>query len=311
MNIRQIEYVLAVAKYKNFGKAADSCFITQSTLSTMVNRFEKELDVMIFDRKTKPVSVTHEGQAVINQLNIINKEVQSLEELVKNLKGEFWGSLHIGIIPTIAPFIYPKILNDFSKSFPAVNFKITEMPTAKIISSLLSRDLDIGIVSIPLKHKDLEELPLYSESFKVYDKGLESTSKSVEIENLDVNRLWLLEEGHCMKNQVEQICGLRQKKQIHSNLSYKSGTIPTLMKLVDHNKGLTLLPYLSTIDMPQAQRAFLKEFNNPIPGREVGLLIHKHFVKRDLLKKLEYKIKATIQPILDNDQPKNTFDPLS
>lgn len=310
MNIRQIEYVLAVAKHKNFGKAAESCFVTQSTLSTMVNRFEKELDVMIFDRKTKPVSITHEGQAVINQLHIINREVANLEELVKNLKGEFRGSLHIGIIPTIAPFIFPLIMNDFSKSYPDVNFKITEMPTAKIINSLMTRDLDVGIVSIPLKHPELEEIHLYSESFLIYDKGNDGSSKTVEINTIDVNRLWLLEEGHCMKNQVEQICGLRQKKQIHSNLSYKSGSIPTLMKLVDHNNGLTLLPYLSTIDMPETQKKFLKTFSDPVPVREVGLLIHKHFVKRDLLSKMKESINNRIHPILTQAKKTAIFNPL-
>jgi len=310
MNIRQIEYVLAVARLKSFGKAADSCFVTQSTLSTMVSKFEKELDIRIFDRKTKPISITHEGHAIINQLNILNKEVQNLGELVNNLKGEFNGSLNIGIIPTIAPFIFPRILNDFSKEYPGVNIKISEIPTDKIINSLLTRDLDLGIVSIPLKNNELVETPLYTESFLIYDKALERNSKTVEITNIDVNRLWLLEEGHCMKNQVEQICGLRQKKQVHSNLSYKSSSISTLMKLVDHNKGLTLLPYLSTIEMNEKQKDYLKSFTAPTPVREVGLLTHKHFVKHDLLKRLELKIKSSISPILSKAKKATIYNPL-
>ena len=152
---------------------------------------------MIFDRKTKPVSITHEGQAVINQLHIINREVANLEELSKS-KGEFRGSLHIGIIPTIAPFIFPLIINDFSKSYPDVNFKITEMPCKDHQQSDDQRS-GCRFVSIPLKHPELEEIHLYAESFLIYDKGNDGSSKTVEINTIDVNRLWLLEEGHCMK----------------------------------------------------------------------------------------------------------------
>ena len=310
MNFRQIEYILAVARFKSFGKAAEHCFVTQSTLSTMVNRLEQELDIQIFDRKTKPVSITFEGQQLLQQFQVIYKEVNQLDEMTQNLKGSRSGSLHIGIIPTIVPFLFPTILNDFSQTYPHITFQISEIPTQKIIHALKNRDIDVGIVSIPLKTDDLEEMHLYDESFLLYDAGSTKHKQKVEIESIDVNRLWLLEEGHCLKDQVEQICGLRQKKRIHSNLIYQSGTIPTLLKLVEHNQGLTLLPYLSSLELNEAQKKRLRYFQAPVPARQIGLVVHKHFVKKELLQKLAKTIKNKVQPHLELKIKHQTFDPL-
>ena len=310
MNIRQIEYILAVAKFKNFGKAAEHCFVTQSTLSTMVNRLEKELNIQIFDRKTKPISITFEGAVIIDQLKVINKEVSNLEELTQNLKGEFKGNISIGLIPTIAASLFPLILNDFSVNHPTVNFQISELTTEKIMEGLLNRDIDMGIVSIPLKHKELLETELYEEDFILYDRAQNVTNHMVEIEDIELNRLWLLEEGHCLKNQVEKICSLRQKKNYSTNLTYKSGSISTLIKLVEHSKGLTLLPYLSTLDLLNEQKEHLHFFKSPVPARKIGLVVHKHFVKKEIMKGLSKTIQNTILPLLPQEKHRSLIDPL-
>jgi LysR family hydrogen peroxide-inducible transcriptional activator len=158
MNIQQFQYILAVVEHKHFETAAETCFITQSTLSTMINRFEDEIGIKIFNRKTKPVSITKEGTELIQQIRIIKKEIDSLDNIVQELKGETVGELRIGIIPTIATDLLPLFLSDFANNFPKVKIIVQEMTTLEIQKSLKNRMLDVGILAIPLKDKELVEL---------------------------------------------------------------------------------------------------------------------------------------------------------
>jgi len=298
MNIQQIEYIIAVGKLKSFGLAAEHCFITQSTLSTMVARFEDEIGIKVFDRKTKPITITKEGKEVIHQLKIISKEIGNLHEVIGGLKGEVTGDLKIGVIPTVAPYVLPLFLYEFIKEFPKVQFEISEISTEKIIGNIKKRDLDIGIVSIPLNEPDIVEIPLYYEPFLLYDQANKNSKKHFKISDIDLKRLWLLEEGHCMRAQVETICELRQQQMIHGNLDYKSGTIATLMKFVRNNNGVTLLPLLATLDLPKEERIYLKKFKPPTPVRSIGLITHKHFVKKNILKLLQIEIQHKVAPLI-------------
>lgn len=311
MNVQQIEYVIAVSKLRNFGKAAAQCFITQSTLSTMIARFETEIGVIVFDRKTKPVSITKEGEQIIQQLKIISKEIANLNEVVNALKGEIVGHLKIGAIPTVAPYLFPLFLYDFIKKFPKVHFEISEITTEKIMDSLKKRDLDIGIVSTPLEDSEIIETPLYNEPFLLFDSDNNKQSENFTIGDIDFNRLWLLEEGHCMRTQIEKICDLREKRILNGNLDYKSGTIDTLMKFVNKNRGLTLLPQLAVLDLPESEHIHLKKFKAPIPVRTIGLVVHKHFVKKNILELLKGEIQAKVIPLIEkNKEGERVVNPL-
>lgn len=301
MNIQQIEYTIAVSKFRNFGQAAEHCFITQSTISTMVGRLEEELGILLFDRKTKPLTVTKEGETVIEQLEVIMSEIENLHQLVSALKGAMNGTLRIGAIPTVAPYLLPLFLYDFIKKYPSIHFEISEIPTGKIMESLKNRSLDIGIVSTPLHDADLLEFPLYNEPFLLFDKGEMPLQKGFQVSEIDLKRLWLLEEGHCMRTQVEKICNLKHERNLNGNLEYKSGTIDTLIKFVNKNKGVTLLPQLATLDLPPQEVAALKTFYEPIPVRTVGLIVHKHFVKHELLQQLKTAIEQKIKPLIQQN----------
>jgi LysR family hydrogen peroxide-inducible transcriptional activator len=171
MNIQQLQYVLAVAENRHFELAAQKCFITQSTLSTMISKFEDEIGLQIFDRKNKPVSITTEGQIIIEQLKNIINDIEQLNELVKEIKGEIKGNLSISVIPTIAPYLLPLFMQSFASKFPDLNIKVKEQTTHEIIRNLKSRELDIGIISIPVEDKDIVEHKLYDEPFVFYDAG--------------------------------------------------------------------------------------------------------------------------------------------
>jgi len=303
MNIQQIQYVLAVAELKNFGKAAEKCFITQSTLSTMIVRFEEEIGITIFDRKTKPATISKEGEEIIRQLKLIATEINKLNEIAESLKGEITGNLKIGVIPTVAPYILPHFLEDFTGKFPKMDFEISEITTAVIIDSLIKRELDVGIVSIPLEQSDLLEIPLYNETFVLYDCQSKNGRK-LQIEDIDHERLWLLEEGHCLRTQVQKICDFDQDTvRVNSNFKYKSGTIDSLMRFVKMNKGITFLPYLATLEFNKEDQKKINNFEAPIPVRTIGLIYHKHFVKKQVLEELKLNIQNKIIPLLKKNNP--------
>ncbi len=300
MNVKQFEYLLAVAELKNFGQAADKCCITQSTLSTMVGRFENEIDIKIFDRKTKPVSITKEGESIIQQLKIIHKEIGKLDELVQTEKGELSGDLEIGVIPTVAPFLLPEFLNDFTKNFPKIQFSVSEMTTETITELLTKRELDIGILALPLENELITEIPLYNEPFVLYDCTGENIESYTNLENIDFEKFWLLAEGHCLRTQATKICDFdkyRHKEGI--NFDFKTGSIESLIRFVKINKGITMLPYLASLDFSRKEHKKIAYFKPPVPVRTVGMVVHKHFVKKQILNLLKLEIQNRILPLLN------------
>lgn len=298
MNIQQFQYVLALAELRHFEKAADKCCITQSTLSTMVSRFEEEIGIKVFDRKKKPVAVTAEGAILLEQLKKIDKEIAHLKEIGSEIKGEVKGQLSISVIPTIAPFILPLFLHDFAAKFPALNIEVKEETTAEILRRLKSRELDLGILSIPVKDKDILEVKLYDEPFVFYDAGVEN-EPLVSVKSLDLSNMCLLEEGHCMRNQVLELCNFHDIQLNNAlNFKYKAGSIDSLLRFVKANKASTLLPYLSAIELDPTEARRVSRFQHPVPYRSVGLVVHRHFVKHKLLEMLQQEIMAKVAPLL-------------
>lgn len=306
----QINYVLALAKSGSFSKAAEQCHVTQSTLSTMVKKLENQLDLRLFDRKSKPITLTREGKLVIEQLKTINHEYENLKELIQETKEEFYGTLNIGIIPTVAPFLLPLFLDKMIASYPNVSFSVHEITTNEIISMIKARELDIGILSLPIKDKELNQRVLYQEDFLIYDASRTSSSKKkYKIRDIDINRLWLLEESHCMTNQIEKICLLRKKRKVSSNLVYRSGSILSLLELVGMNQGITLLPRLATLRKNLLNPEFICDIERPLPVREIGIITHSNFVKKRLYNMIEKEIKAAVGPSLKSQKKVKIIKP--
>lgn len=294
MNIQQFQYILAVAEYKHFELAAEKCYITQSTLSTMISKFEDEIEIQIFDRKKKPVQITIEGQMVIEQIKDVTNQIDRLYELTKEIKGEIKGTLSLSVIPTIAPFLLPMFLQDFAAKFSNLNIKVKEETTSDILRKLKSRELDIGILSIPIQDKDILEIKLYDEPF-VHFNANEISTKKMNVKNIKMNHLCLMEEGHCMRTQVMQLCKLNNlDSEPEFNFEYMAGSIDSLLRFVKANKASTLLPSLSVSDFSEKDKKHLRQFASPIPYRTIGIAVHRHFVKKRLLKILEKEIMNKI-----------------
>lgn len=298
MNIQQFQYILAVAEWRHFEQAAEKCFVTQSTLSTMIARFEDEIGIKIFDRRKKPVLITKEGELVISYLKNIHYHIEHLKVAVKELKGEIEGNLKIAVIPTVSPFLLPLFLQDFAKKYPSLQIEVSEQTTQNIISQLRNRTVDIGILSIPLHHEDLEETRLYDEPFLFFDANPGSKPKSVSRKDTFDN-LWLLEEGHCMRTQVLKLCELNKKKLNSSlNIHYKAGSIDSLLRIVKANKGSTFIPYLASLDFPENHKKNIRTFEAPVPFRSIGLVTHPYFVKKKLIDLLKTEITEKVAPLL-------------
>ena len=299
ISISQIKYVLTLEKEGSFSQAAEACFVTQSTLSTMIKKLEEQLSIQLFDRKSKPIQLTEEGEMIIPQLKAIYLEYENLEELIQKTKKEFYGTFKIGIIPTIAPFLLPLFLEDLLAAYPEVKFTIDEITTNEIVSRIKRREIDVGIISLPIKAKELVQKGIYLEEFLVYDVNAKMpNTKKYKINDIDINRLWLLEESHCLTNQIEKICHLRKKRSIGENLVYNSGSILSLIELVSMNKGITLIPKLASVRKNLVSEKYLHQMENPVPVREIGIVMHSNFTKKRILEVLESAIKEAVKPYL-------------
>lgn len=301
MNIQQFQYVLAVAELRHFEHAANKCFVTQSTLSTMIGKFEAEIGIKIFDRRTKPVSITKDGREIIEQLQLIVRSINTLDDKIQQLKGEMIGELQIGVIPTIAPYLLPLFLSEFAHKFSQVRISVQEMISKDIQQSLKNGSLDIGIMATPLEDAELQEFPLYNEPFLLYDCFSEDTDNSTaDIKKLNYAQLLLLEEGHCFRTQVQQICQLSKIAPKSSmNFEFRAGSIDSLIRFTKAHKGITLLPQMAALDLGEEAKNRLKNFTPPVPIRAVGLVVHQHFVKTRLLKELQHFIQGRVSQRLE------------
>ena len=303
ISISQIKYILALHKTGNFSAAADLCYVTQSTLSTMIKKVENQFDYKIFDRSSKPICLTEEGLLLIDQFNNINNQFEKLEELVQETKNQMHGMLSIGIIPTLAPFLLPLFLDKLVSNYQQIKFYIYEITTNEIISRLKAKELDVGILSIPITDKNLNQQTLFTEEFFVYDASDNiKPNKKFKIEDIDISRLWLLEESHCLTHQIDQICHLNKKRSISNNLVYNSGSIISLLELVNINKGLTLLPKLAIRNKKLVDSKRIYQIKNPTPAREIGIVTHPDFVKKRILSVLIKEIKLSVKPILSKSK---------
>lgn len=311
MNIQQIEYVLAVVDLKNFQLAAEKCFVTQSTLSTMIGKLEAEIGIKIFNRKTKPVTITSEGEVIIEGMRRVIYEIEAMKNIVAELKGKLEGELKVGVIPTIAPYLLPLISNEFADALPDVNIKVKEMTTTEISEALKIRTLDIGILALPLDDTEIKETQIYSEPFLVYDCTDGDHDKKVTLENLDYTKICLLEEGHCLRTQVQKICELSNLyPSKYNNFDFQSGSMESLLRITKSRKGLTIIPHLAMFNFSKEDLSKIIEFQSPQPARMVGLVTNKFFVKKKLLEELHKVIQKVITPLLPQNQDQQIVKPV-
>ena len=296
MTITQLKYVLAVAEHQNFTKAAQKTFVTQPTLSMQIQKLEDELDIQIFDRSKKPIVLTSIGEKIVNQAHNIVNEADRMQDVVDQEKGFIGGEFHLGIIPTVMPTLLPMFLKSFANRYPKVQLKIEELTTADIISKLNDGHLDAAIAATPLVDDNIKERVLYYEPFVGYipeSHRLFSENK-IDRSDLEIDDILLLEDGHCFRDGVINLCkSSKHSKNEHFQL--QSGSFETLIKLSNEGLGMTLLPYLHTLDIPQREIKNLRYFNEPSPAREVSIIHSKSELKMQITNALYDVISGVVR----------------
>ena len=309
MNIQQLEYLIAVDKYKHFGKAAQACFITQPTLSAMIQKFEDELDVKIFDRTTHPIRTTDVGAQIISQATKIIDNVNELRNQANLLNNILGGKINLGIIPTVSTYILPTEIFDFLKKNEKIEMNVKEMTTESIIKSLQSGELDAGIISTPYDaanefYKDF----LFNEELMLYSSDV-STKKDTFVipEEIDVDKVWLLEEGNCLRTQFENICQLKENTLKPGNLDFLASNINTLVQMVDKVGGISILPELAVSQLSADQKEKVTRFRKPFPFREISVIYYKPTYKQKIIDELVNFIQNSVQLKLNFNKSPEDF----
>ncbi len=296
MTFTQLEYILAIDTHRHFAKAADACFVTQPTLSMQVGKLEKTLGVKIFDRTRSPVVPTEAGIQILEQAKKILLEKSRVSEIISQKKGLVEGELCIGIIPTLAPYLLPLFVQTFLRKYPKVKLVVYEKTTEALLEGLRTSKLDAGILVTPLNVKGIREEVLFYEELLVYvseNNGLYQKTY-VLAKEIDPDKLWLLEEGHCFRTQMIHLCELFKASRRFSHFDYEAGSFETLRRMVELNDGITILPELATLDFSKRQQGLIRRFRKPSPMREVSMVVRRDFVKERLVHILKEEIMNSI-----------------
>jgi LysR family hydrogen peroxide-inducible transcriptional activator len=296
MTITQLQYVLAVAEHKNFTLAAEKSFVTQPTLSMQVQKLEDELDILIFDRSKKPISVTEVGKKIVAQAKNIVNEAERIKDIVDQEKGFIGGDYTLGIIPTIMPTLLPMFLKNFINKYPKVNLIIKEQSTENLIRNIQDGHIDAAIAATPLGIEYIVERPLYYEPFVGYVPNGHRLSNRNQLvpEDLEISDILLLQDGHCFREGVLNLCKT-PKKIGEDHFELQSGSFETLINLANEGLGMTLLPFLNTLELDQEKKNNLKYFKDPSPAREVSLIYHKSELKIQITEALQEVISSVVR----------------
>lgn len=290
MTLIQLEYLVALDTWRHFVLASEKCFVTQPTLSMQIQKLEEELGVKLFDRTKQPVMPTEIGARIIAQARVILREAAVVPELIAEQKDTMTGEIRIGIIPTLAPYLLPSLFKNIRDKYPQVNLVVREIITEEVVQELKNNRLDCGLVVTPLKDSSIKEDILFYEELFVYvsKKNALIDKKYVLPTEIDPNQLWLLEEGHCFRSQILNLCELRKHSELH--FKYETGNIETLKRMVDKSDGITILPELAIMEFSPGQMKLVKRLKEPSPAREVSLVTHRDHIKTKLIKTLKEEI---------------------
>lgn len=308
MTLTQLEYIVAVDTHRHFVQASEKCCVTQPTLSMQIQKLEEELGVKLFDRTKQPVMPTEMGARIIAQARVVLKEARMISQLINDEKDMMTGEIRIGIIPTLAPYLLPPLFKQMREKYPQLELHVKESITEEVIRELKSNRLDCGLVVTPLKDPSIKEDVLFYEELYVYVSRRNSLydKKYVLAQEIDPDQLWLLEEGHCFRSQILNLCELRKSSDFH--FKYETGNIETLKRMVDKSDGITILPELAVMEFGKSQMKFVKRMKEPSPAREVSLVTHRDHIKSKLIKVLREEILHNVPRHMQKLQNKRVLD---
>lgn len=282
MNIRDLEYLLAVAKYQHFGKAAEACFVSQPALSMQVKKFEQTLGVNIFERQKKSVLITQEGQAIIIHAQKVLAAYQQMHLVAEAMQDPFGGVCRLGAFPTLAPFIFPKIMPKLQIELPKLEIQLIEDKTSVLLKELSEGAIDCALLAMPVVEESFNAVVLFKDEFYLAVANTNPLSKKriVSVDDLDHQKVLLLEEGHCLRDQALALC-----HTINTDLAkqYRASSLETLREMVGLNEGVTLIPETA---IRTRQGINYIPFKKPKPLREIALVWRKSSARAECFNKM-------------------------
>ena len=307
MTLVQLEYIIALDNYRHFALAAENCFVTQPTLSMQIQKLEDSLGVLLFDREKHPVEPTAIGRKIIDQARMVLEEAKRIEKIIDDEKNEIAGEISLGVIPTLAPYLIPLFISSFLEKYPKVQIQVRELVSENIVEMLKREELDLALLVTPISDEMLKSLPLFYEEFYVYTSYHHYLydQDRIEPKKLSTDGLWILNEGHCFRNQTLDICNMQLPRDHSSRVKYESGSLETLKKMVDKQGGFTLLPELVTFDLDKNDQGKLRQFREPVPTREVSLILKNGFPKQKLAQALHAEILNSLPATLKSEKRPN------
>ncbi len=305
MNIQQLEYLLAVDELGHFAKAAEKCNVTQPTLSTMIQKMEDELSVKIFNRSKHPIEPTEIGERIIEQARASLHQFNRIKKIATAEQTSIAGEFKLGVIPTIATFLVPLLLSKQYKEVPELQLIVKELTTKQIIEQLLAENLDGAILAGPISYDELDTYPIYYEKFYAYVSPLDKLykEKTIDISKIDLSKVWLLENVHCFRGQIERICKANSTSK-HSTIKFESGSINTLLNVVDINPGLTIIPEMHAMALPEDKQDSLRAFKDTTAVREVCMVVNKNNAKVAMQKCIIDIVKNSVPKSMLNSELK-------
>ena len=296
MTLTELRYIVAVAREKHFGRAAEACFVSQPTLSVAIKKLEEELDVKIFERGTSEVSVTPLGEEIVRQAQAVIEQAAAIKEIAKRGKDPLAGPLRLGIIYTIGPYLLPELVRHAIEMTPQMPLMLQENFTVKLLEMLRTGELDCAIMAEPFPDTGLAIAPLYDEPFMVAVPKSHPLARRASIASEELKRetMLLLGTGHCFRDHVLEVCpefarfssdaeGIRK--------SFEGSSLETIKHMVASGMGVTVVPQLSVPGEPQAHLAFVK-FAPPVPSRRVVLAWRKSFTRYEAIAALRNAVYA-------------------
>lgn len=295
MTLQQLEYILAVERFRHFGRAAEHCNVTQPTLSAMIQKLEEELEVKIFDRGRTPIQPTSVGESILGQARETLAQAARIKDIIGEEKQSVKGVFRVGILPTIAPYLLPRFFPTMAKKYPELDIRVTEMKTHEIKKALDESEIDAGILATVDGLDNFEQLHL------IYEKYLGYVSRNDALFGKDIIRtsdlasskdLWLLNEGHCFRDSMVRFCQMKSAQT--SRLAYNLGSMETFMRMVEGGKGITFIPELASLQMSESQKELIRPFAVPVPTRQLILITSRNFIRKTLLEVLVKEIQASV-----------------
>lgn len=294
MTLQQLEYIVAVDECRHFARAAEQCRVTQPTLSAMIQKLEDELGARIFDRSRQPIAPTTVGEAVIRQARETLRHSRSIQDVVLEQKTSLGGIFRLGILPTIAPYLLPRFFPQLMNKYKSLDIQVTEMKTKDIKQALVEGKIDAGILAQIDGLEEYNQTSLLYERYFAYVSSSSNLSGNSLIRTSDManEQLWLLDEGHCFRDQMLRFCQLKSA-QI-SQLAYRLGSMETFMRMVESGKGMTFIPELAVEQLSEEQKCLVRPFAIPVPTRQLIMITNKNFVRETLLNTLVNEIRQSV-----------------